>query len=749
MAAGDTARSVPPAAPGAVPARGGATPVAPKPLLRRRQRRFFSIRLIVTGVAVALVAGGVLGVGWVGERHVRSVLSTEMEARLLMTARNLARLSAGALLSDFPELVLHPAVREIQEDHPEFAFVVVVDHEQHIQGHADARTLDQTYTPPADLQPLVPRNRLAAGEAILGNDATLVARVPVQHPSGGAIGTVFVALQRQYLEAEATAAREEQGVVLMALLGLAVASALLVMTVLLRPIDRLRAGLERIGRGDLGTPIVLRDRTEFQLLADAVNSMAAELQRAQEQMMEKERLKHEMELARQIQNSLLPAHSSLVGDFEVLGVHQAAAEVGGDYFDVLELPDGRVGIAIADVSGKGLAGCLVMSMVAVLLRSLRRSHRTPSALLAALDDQLAGNLRPGVFVTMFYGILDPRSGRLSYASAGHSPVLVHRAATQQIEWHYTEAIPIGAVRGALRQTLRDYELELLAGDTLVQFTDGINEAWEPQTRQQFGFGRLEQVVKNAAAGGSRAVIAAVRRAIAQWTQEAPRLDDETLVVVHRLPASTAAAAGTAGALAGRAVPGAAEVLGERAWNQRHTGRHLALPLDPHALRGLRGWLAGCPQLAALPEAEAVLLEHALHELCANVIEHGYRGHPRPDPTVSLDLWWIPELDLWSGQQPRDPQRAAAAGEQWTNLQRGAFLLRDSGRSFSPLSRKESDLDDPEVRKRGRGLGLRIIQEVMHPVLYLEATAQGNITVMRFDPVEQSAVKEVRHVSTRQ
>ena len=746
MATADTPSRDPATAAGSGPNRSAAAP-APAPR-RRRERRTFSIRIIVTAVAVALVAGGVLGVGWVGERHVRNVLSTEMEARLLMAARNLARLSAGALLSDFPELVLHPAVREIQEDHRELAFVVVVDHEQRVQGHANARSLDLTFMPPPDLRPLAPRHRLAPGEAILGNDATLVVQVPVQHPSGAAIGTVYVALHRSYLEAAATAAREEQGVVLMALLALAVASALIVMTVLLRPIDRLRAGLERIGRGDLSTPIVLRDRTEFRLLANAVNSMAAELQRAQGQMMEKERLKHEMELARQIQSSLLPAHSSLVGDFEILGVHQAAAEVGGDYFDVLELPDGRVGIAIADVSGKGLAGCLVMSMVAVLLRSLRRSHRTPSALLAALDDQLSGNLRPGVFVTMFYGILDPRSGRLCYASAGHSPVLVHRAATQQTEWHYTEAIPIGAVRGALRDTLRDYELELHAGDTLVQFTDGVNEAWEPQSRQQFGFGRLEQTVKNASAGGSRAVIAAVRRAIAQWTQDSPRLDDETLVVVHRLPAATMAAASAAAPLAGRAVPGAAEVLGERAWNQRHTGRHLVLPLDPNALRGLRSWLAGCPQLAALPEAEAVLLEHALHELCANVIEHGYRGHPRPDPTVSLDLWWIPELDLWSGQQPRDPQRAAAAGKPWEHLQHGAFLLRDSGRAFSPLSRRESDLDDPEVRKRGRGLGLRIIQEVMHPVLYLESTVQGNLTVMRFDPVEQSAQKEVRHVSSR-
>ncbi len=712
-----------------------------------KPKRVIGIRLIVTAVAVMLVAGGVLGVGWVGEQRLRSVLTSEIESRILMAARNLARLSAGSLLSVFPELVLHPTVRDIQEDHPELAFVVVVDHEQRIQGHAEARSLDQPFSLPADLAPVTTRQHLEADEKLLQNSSTIVAGVPVLLANATSIGTVYVGLRRSHLDAAATAARQQQGLVLLAILALAVASTLVLLTVLLRPIGWLRAGIERIARGELDTPIVLRDRTEFQLLAESINAMADELRQAQEQMMEKERLKHEMELARQIQNSLLPAHSIASGDFEILGVHQAAAEVGGDYFDVLELPDGRIGIAIADVSGKGLAGCLVMSMVAVLLRSLRRSHRTPSSLLAAMDEQLAGNLRPGVFVTMFYGILDPHLGNLCYASAGHSPVLVHRAATNETEWHYTEAIPIGAVKGALRATLRDYELELRPGDTLVQFTDGVNEAWEPKDKEQFGFGRLEQVVRNTAIGGSRSVVTGVRRAMALWTGDQPRLDDETLVVVHRLATGavrSAAPAPNSAPTASRAVPGAADLLVERAWNLREGGKHLTLPVDPGQLTRLRGWLRTCSDLQALPEADAVLLEHALHELCANIIEHGHRRDT--DRDAMLDLWWIPAAGLWDGQpcrdtRPRDPALREA-------LRRGVFLVRDRGKVFSPTSPRTADLDNPSVRKRGRGLGLRIIREVMHPLLYLDGTAHGNITIVRFDPVEQEASREVRHVSSR-
>ena len=697
-------------------------------------RRYVSIRLIVTAATVALVAAAVLGVGSVGERHARAMLARETEARILLTARNLARLSSSALLSGVPELVLHPAVREIQADHPELAFVVVVDHENLVQGHADARSLGERFNLPPDVRPPQTQQNLAAGEAILGSELTLVACVPVLTANGDAIGKVFVGLPRSHLEAAVTESRRQQAIVVLVLLGLDVAVALLLMTLLLRPIDKLRAGLERIGSGDLSTPIALRDRTEFQRLAEAINDMASELRAAQSQMVEKERLKHEMELARQIQGALLPASSLVTGDFEILGVHQAAAEVGGDYFDVLELPEDNIGIAIADVSGKGLAGCMVMSMVAVLLRSLRRAYVTPSELLVALDEQLSGNLRPGVFVTMFYGILDPRAGRLRYASAGHTPLLVYRAATGDTEWHYTEGIPIGAVRGGeLRATLRNREILLQPGDSMMQFTDGVNEAWEPREREQFGFPRVERVVREHAERGSRALISGLRSALATWTADLPRLDDETIVVVHRVARARIAPHAVVPMELGHD-------LVERVWQMRRSGSRLSIK-DPAELSQLRAWIRRCPFLRDLPPDEAILLEHALHEQCANIIEHGYGL----DASSAIDLWWIPEGDIWAALDARDPQLLDQDPSLLERIRRGVFLIRDHGVPYSPSARSDSDLDDPTVRKRGRGLGLRIIQEVMNPLLYQRGAAYGNLTLMRFDPM-QCSKKEAGNAS---
>jgi anti-sigma regulatory factor (Ser/Thr protein kinase) len=172
-----------------------------------------------------------------------------------------------------------------------------------------------------------------------------------------------------------------------------------------------------------------------------------------------------------------------------------------------------------------------------------------------------------------------------------------------------------------------------------------------------------------------------------------------------------------------------------------------LRVDAADLRLLRSWLQSCPQLAPLAPAETILLEHGLHELCANIIEHGHRESP--DAEGGIDVWWIPEADLWSDESLRDPSRFDGDHSIQEVLRRGIFLVRDRGQAFSPTSRHGANLEDRDVRKRGRGLGLRIIQEIMHPLVYLAGVNQGNLTIMRFDPVGSGALKEVRHVSSRQ
>jgi len=665
------------------------------------------MRGVVISVTVAIVAAAVLAVGIAAERNTRRALTREAEARLLLESRNLALTASGALLSDLPELTLQPVVRELCESRAELAFAVVLDHRGFVQGHRDVRELGRPWQAPAHLASGPTEARLRPGESLTGNRDILVATVPVMSAAGQRLGTASVALRRGYVERAVAAARREQLVLVGLVLAAGIALAFGVLTLLLRPIGALRAGLERIGRGDLDTPIGITDRTELGLLADTVDAMAGQLKVAQREVLEKERLAHEVELARDLQQRLLPSRPHTSGPFMLRGTHRAAAEVGGDAFDVLPMADGRVAVAIADVAGKGLGGCLVMAMLSATTRALRESYRSPSALLVALEEQLLATLRPGEFVTMFYGLLDPKAGTLTWASAGHVPPLIWRAADGAAEWHRTRGIPLGAVRGGvLRGTLEDRVTVLAPGDRLFQFTDGMLEAHDPHG-EQFGFERIATIVRERAGEGPDAVLDALHAAVSRWTGDAMPEDDQTLLVLARDPEAADAAPPAAGP--------PRDALAALAAARAH-GHGLELPARADALDRLGPWLARLDGLAALPDATRLIVEVALHELCANAIEHGQAQEP-------LELAWVP---------------GAGAGRA------GWFLLRDRGLPFHPARRQPWDAAHHPAWGLGRGLGLELVHRILANVVFRPGTPEGNVTMMSFDPVRALAPKEQRH-----
>lgn len=671
-------------------------------MTERKTKVVWSIRWIVAVAAVLLTAGAVVSVGAVAERNTRRALTAEIETRLLLDARTLALASTGAMLGDYPELTLHPLAKELLARQPELTVIVVADNQGVVQGHPDVRSLGQSYSLPARLRPIEDARRLARGETLGEDGGTLLAAVPVTHPDGRRLGLAVVGMPRSYLDGVITDARRQQIAVLALFLAAAVAVPLILVAQLLRPVATLRHGIERIGRGELDRPVVLRDRTELGLLAAAINQMALELKRAQTDLVERERLAHEMELAQRIQTSLLPKGTTRAGGFVIQGYHRPAAEVGGDYYDVFDRPDGTIGVVVADVAGKGLAGCLVMSMVFSLLRAYRDGIASPASLLALVDRRLCETLEPGSFVTLFYGVLDPGGRRITYASAGHNPLVRYQARNRSVTHLATRGIPIGAVRGgAIAATLEDRTLELEPGDILVQYTDGVNESMNARA-EQFGLERLGQTVAAAAAGGAPSVIEAVVAAIGGWTDHAPPGDDETLLVIaHEAQANAGVAPETLS-------PADSEELLR---NARGQGRTWTLPARMEALEGIGAWLRSCPPASALSERELGLLTTALYEVCANIVEHGYRE----DPSRSLDIGWVSD------------ERGEAM-----------FLVRDDGAPFAPPAAADLDFGDPSVRSKGRGIGLQIIRRATRQAAHFPGTREGNITVLRFPSPREEA-----------
>jgi len=672
--------------------------------MRPRQRRVASMRLILSAVTALLVAGTMAVVGSLALHNARGLLTRELENRLLLEARSLANLGADALLDDFPELTLTPVIREMRRRRGELSLAVVVDRDGVVRGSDDPRMLGKPLTGLNAKRPLSSDLQLGSGERLLQDDDAIYASVPIQRTGGHLLGRAVVGLRRGYLVALLARTRRQLLLLSALLMLLGVTVAVGVMHVLLRPIKDLRQGLIRIGQGDLETPMEVRDHTELGLLAETVNDMAARIRDSQRDMLEKERLSHEMALAHRIQQSLMPEHDLRVESYAIAGSYQAAAEVGGDYYDVFPLPDGRVGILLADVAGKGLSGCLVTSMLAVLVRTLREQHDTPSDLLKALERSLTDSLAPGVFITIFYGILDPRSDELTFASAAHNPLLVHRRATGEVERYGTRGLPLGAIRGGpFAASLHDRTLRLAPGDVVLQYTDGINEAPRAGTDEEFGLDRLSTLLAEGTATEAPELLRRIQEEAGRWQGGHDQMDDQTLVVIAR-----------------GAEPVSADERSRRvlSWLRNHTAEdvlkalarahHLCLPARLTEVKRVSAWLDTLPPVARLSPRRRSMLEQGVYELCANIAEHGFAGQEG-----EIELWWQP-----ADTAPLD----------------GHLLLRDQGRQFDLSAWPRPDLDDPEVRARGRGLGILMLKALLDGTMYLPNTGLGNLNVLRFDPL---------------
>src|SRR5690242_21140781 len=260
----------------------------------------------------------------------------------------------------------------------------------------------------------------------------------------------------------------------------------------------------------------------------SVAAIRVENTRLVEARLERERLERELALASEIQQRFQPTAPPHVEGYELQGISFPCYEIGGDYYDFIEREDGRLVIALGDVSGKGTAAALLMSSLHAAIHAQSASHDSLVATISAVNRYLADNIPANRFVTLFYAELDPVTGSLSFLNAGHNPpLIVHSAGT--VEQLASGGLPLGIKRDA---EYREGRTQMQPGDVLVIYSDGVTEAVSP-TGEEFGATRLYEVVArnvNASAAGIRDRIESSLTKFAQGTSAA---DDITLVIVKR------------------------------------------------------------------------------------------------------------------------------------------------------------------------------------------------------------------------
>lgn len=265
----------------------------------------------------------------------------------------------------------------------------------------------------------------------------------------------------------------------------------------------------------------------FTLLANCV-AVALTHARYHEMEAEKMRLEGELGAARRIMTALLPESAPHIPGWELVPHLVSCTEVGGDLFDLLTLPDGRVLVVVGDVAGKGLGAALLVSSLLPLLRGLAGRCEDIAALVARLDAVLFPVTEPVRYATLFVGVLDPASGSLEYVNAGHNPPCVVRA-DGAVETLAPTGLPVALV-GEGTWTTRT--LALGPGDVLALFTDGIPEAWNA-AEEEYGDERLLALLQSLRGKDAAAVRDAVLADLRGFVGEAPASDDVTLVLVRR------------------------------------------------------------------------------------------------------------------------------------------------------------------------------------------------------------------------
>ena len=248
---------------------------------------------------------------------------------------------------------------------------------------------------------------------------------------------------------------------------------------------------------------------------------------------EKKRLDHDLAIARDIQRILLPAEAPIVNGFEISGMNVPARQVSGDYFDYIKVDDERLGVAIADVSGKGIPASLIMAICRSVLRSQAIGNPSPADVLQKVNRQLYPDIKEDMFISMAYLVLDHVRGGVTLARAGHDAPLLYQQKSQTLTPLKTPGMVVGIDSGDVFDRLTtDVAVPLERNDCILLYTDGITEALDNEGNE-FGLERTIASVQSSAIEGAQAIVTRLIDDLRSFVGSTPQNDDITMIAIRK------------------------------------------------------------------------------------------------------------------------------------------------------------------------------------------------------------------------
>jgi len=253
--------------------------------------------------------------------------------------------------------------------------------------------------------------------------------------------------------------------------------------------------------------------------------------------LERERLHNELEIARDVQFKMLPKENPTIPGYLISSMCIPALEVGGDYFDFIKLGENKIGIVIADVAGKGLPAAIYMTLTKGAFQSYAALSDSPKEVLTKLNSLIYDTIERGSFITMFYAILDPNNDKLTFARAGHEPVIYFNNKEEKLSLLKPGGIGLGLEEGKIFSgSIEEKEIDILQGDSLLFLTDGLTDA-KSETNSDFGMKNLLDVIKNYKGSNShiepKELLNKLSKEIKSFRNNSPQYDDITVIVITK------------------------------------------------------------------------------------------------------------------------------------------------------------------------------------------------------------------------
>lgn len=303
--------------------------------------------------------------------------------------------------------------------------------------------------------------------------------------------------------------------------------------VVMNPFKRLQEWVKHMSEPGSADDMDIDSTTEIGAIAQAFSDMTNQLRRSQQNLVEQERLQQEMHIAKQIQQTLLPSDFPKLEGYDIGSYYAAAKEVGGDFFDFVEVDSDTIGVVVADVSGKGVPGAFVMTMIRTALRSEARGVKDAAEVLAKVNDFVVNDMKKGMFVTLLYVIIDSKRRRLNFASAGHNPMILHRPSRNKTYYLNPRGFPIGISlpdKNLFRDSIKSDTIALAEDDIVLVYTDGVTEAMNPK-RRLFGEERFLKLIRESGKRSADEFVDILKKEMNIFTEGSEQNDDITLVAV--------------------------------------------------------------------------------------------------------------------------------------------------------------------------------------------------------------------------